>query len=399
MESYEERPSSLFTVPLILFFVGCFLFVGLLNGQKDLTLWAMLVLCVVGGAKIWGRVSLSGVECRAEVDKKKVFPDETFTLKIAAENAKFLPVWLRLKVADHKAVRPFANERGMTRESGLLWHQRVRFLWELTSRQRGVHPIGPLRLMVGDLLGFFHRERIEEALSILVYPRIIPLKPFSLPKRDLFGVPGTKSPVQDPVYILGTRDYQPWQPARYIHWKASARHNRLQEKVFDPSEQTKALLVIDVEGFSINGAEDAFEQAIEVAASMALALDRKGYAIGFATNGVLSGGGAFIHPIARNPQQLPAVLETMARLGIEPRGDINSTLRQGLSLPWGVSCVFFAYEADDRALAADGYFAHRRVPTQFLVKRVPSAPEGDGQSFRGRVRLFEDVCLKDKGGK
>jgi uncharacterized protein (DUF58 family) len=397
MEPYEERLSSLFAVPLILFFVGCFLFVGLLNGQKDLTVWAMLVLFVVGGAKVWGRLSLSGVKCSLEVDKKKVFPDETFTLKIAAENAKILPVWLRLKVAAHSAVRPATNERGITRESGLLWHQRVRFLWELTAQQRGVHPIGPLRVMVGDLLGFFPRERVEEVLSILVYPRIVPLKPFSLPKRDLFGVPGTKSPVQDPAYVLGTREYQPWQPARYIHWKASARHNRLQEKVFDPSEQTKALLVIDVEGFSINGAEDAFEQAIEVAASIALALDRKGYAIGFATNGVLSGGGASILPIAKNPQQLPAVLEAMARLGIEPQGDLNSTLSQGLSLPWGVSCVHFTYETDDRALAADGYFARRRIPTLFLVNRVRS--ECDGQRFRGRVHRFEDVCLKDEGRK
>ena len=399
MQPYEERPSSLFTMPLILFFVVCFLLVGLLNGRKDITVWAMLVLCVVVGAKVWGRLSLTGVKCRAEVDKKRVFPDETFTLKIAAENAKFLPVWLRLKMATHSAVRPTANERTMTRESGLLWHQRVRFHWDLTAQQRGIHPIGPLRVMVGDLLGFFPRERIEEALSILVYPRIVPLKPFLLPKRDLFGVPGTKSPVQDPVYILGTRDYQHWQPARYIHWKASARHNRLQEKVFDPSEQTKALLVIDVEGFSINGAEDAFEQAIEIAASMALALDRKGYAIGFATNGVLTGGGASILPIARNPQQLPAVLEAMARMGIEPQRDLNSTLRQELSLPWGVSCVLFTYEMDDRAFAADGYFAHRRIPTVFLVNRVPSALGGDGQRFRGRVHRFEEVCLKDEGRK
>ncbi|MBW1691959.1 MAG: DUF58 domain-containing protein, partial [Deltaproteobacteria bacterium] len=49
--------------------------------------------------------------------------------------------------------------------------------------------------------------------------------------------------------MLGTRDYQNWRPARHIHWKASASHNRLQEKVFEPSEQEKVLLAVEVSQF------------------------------------------------------------------------------------------------------------------------------------------------------
>ncbi len=76
--------------------------------------------------------------------------------------------------------------------------------------------------------------------------------------RELFGVPGVKSPVKDPVYILGTRDYQPSGPSRHIHWKASARHLKLQEKVFEPSEQEKVLLALEVGSFQKSLANEAF---------------------------------------------------------------------------------------------------------------------------------------------
>ena len=84
----------------------------------------------------------------------------------------------------------------------------------------------------------------------------MPLGPLSLPRRDFFGVPGGESPVDDPVYILGTTDYQNGRPAKYIHWKASARHHRLQEKVFESTEQEKILLVVDVDQFVKAEAED-----------------------------------------------------------------------------------------------------------------------------------------------
>ena len=44
MDAQEERVPSLFSVPLVLFFVGVFLFIALLNGQRDLALWAILVI-------------------------------------------------------------------------------------------------------------------------------------------------------------------------------------------------------------------------------------------------------------------------------------------------------------------------------------------------------------------
>jgi uncharacterized protein (DUF58 family) len=393
MEAWEERQPSLFIIPLVLVVVGLFLFIALLYNQRDLICLAMLVFVMVGGAKIWGRMSLSGITYRATIDKSKAFPGENITLNIDVENAKFLPVWLQVTVTADSTVLSASHETVLSGESGLFWHQRARFHWDLIAQRRGVHPIGPARLRVGDLLGFFPKERKEDALHVIVYPRIVPLKPFVVSKRDLFGVPGTQSPVKDPIYILGTRDYQHGQPAKYIHWKASARHSRLQEKVFDHSEQEKVLLAIDVDLFSSNGAQEEFERTLEIAASLAVQLDRQGYALGLAANGNLTGGKSAILPIARNPQQLSAILEVLARLRMEPGMDLRDTLERGLPLSWGVSCFLFTLEADERAHAVEEYFALRKIPTAYMTARVPSIPPAEGRWVRTKIYHGDDIRL------
>ena len=127
--------------------------------------------------------------------------------------------------------------------------------------------MGPPSLAVGDLFGFYTREiKTQASVDIIVYPRLVEIKPLSLPRRAFYGIPGARSPVEDPVYIYGTKDYQPGSPARRIHWKASARHNRIQEKLCEPTEQEKILILLDVGPFAEVRAEEAFERIIEAAA-------------------------------------------------------------------------------------------------------------------------------------
>ena len=395
MEAQESRLPTIFVVSLMQFLVGVLLFVALLHSQRDLAILALLVLSVMGGARLWSRVSLSGIKCYSVVDKEKVFPGEVLTLQISAENAKFLPVWLQVKVPVDGTLSPFSGDTTFTNESGLLWYQRARFHRDLVAQRRGIHRVGPPHVRVGDLFGFFPREREEQAdLHVIVYPRLVPLKPVSLPRRDFFGVPGAKSPVQDPIYILGTRDYQHWRPARYIHWKASARHNRLQEKAFEPSEQEKALLVVDVGQFAENSAAEGFEHTLEAVASLAVQFDQRGYAVGFVTNGVVEGGPTIL-PIARNPQQLSSILEVLARLQMKAKGDLAETLQRGLHLAWGVSCVHFSYEEDINTLATEGYFSYRKVPMVFVVCRPRSLLGDDGHKVRGKVYALDEIRIKE----
>ncbi len=80
------------------------------------------------------------------------------------------------------------------------------------------------------------------------------------------------------------------------------------------------------------------KHTLEIVASLAVRMDKRRYALGLVTNGALVGGGPAIVPIARNRQQLPAILEVLARLQMESKGDLIDTLRRGLEVHWGMSC-------------------------------------------------------------
>ena len=394
MELQEQRVSSIFIVPLIVFFVGVLLFIALLHGQRDLIIFSILILGVVTGARLWSRYGLSGIRCSSTLNREKVFPDERLSLTVTAENAKFLPVWLQMTIPVAGPLHPGSEGAAFAEESGLLWYQKARFDWDLVAQRRGVHQVGPPHIEAADIFGFFPRQREEqESLNVIVYPRLVPLRPMSLPRRDLFGIPGSKSPVQDPVYILGTRDYQQWRPARYIHWKASARHNRLQEKIFEPSEQEKVLLAVEVSPFSKNNAEQGFEHTLEVVASLAVRLDQHGFSVGLLSNGAVDGEGLTIIPIARNPGQLPAILEALARLRMEVKWDLIAMLRGSFELPWGLSCVHFSYEEDETTQHLEGYLQHRKIPIVRVVCRSGPASGPYERTGGGKTYHLDEIRI------
>jgi uncharacterized protein (DUF58 family) len=364
VDTLPPRISSFFVVAPGLCLVGLLLFVALLNGQRDLTVLSLLVLGMAGVAKLWARATRAGLRCRVALDRDRLFPGETARLTAEVENRRVLPALVEVAVPAQGLLPP--GQRAAHGERGLLWYQTGTFRWELQALRRGVYQVGPGRMRSGDLLGFYASGRTAgEPAEVLVYPRIRPLVRPAVPRRDFFGIPGADSPVRDPVYILGTRDYQPGRPAKHIHWKASARHHRLQEKLFEPSEQEKVLLAVTVEGFAQAEAE-AFEGTLEACASLAVRLDRAGVALGIAVDGVLVGAAAALVPVGRRPHQLQAILELLARLTSTPAAPLLDIL--GATLPWGLTCVCFSLEGARGAAVAS--LEHRRVP----VLRVAARP-------------------------
>lgn len=394
MDSHEGRVSSLFVIPLVQFFVGVFLFLALLHAQQDLAVLSIIVLVIMIGARLWSHISHKGITTDIRIDKYKLFPDEKFILYVSVKNRKILPIRLQLTMPIDGFLCPLSSEETFHQECGLLWYQDALFKWELMARQRGVHSIKSPRLRVGDLFGFYAKGKkmVNGSLHVIVYPRIVPLKAFPLPRKDFFGVQGAKSPVQDPIYILGTRDYQHWQPARYIHWKASARYNKLQEKIFEPSEREKVLFILDVEPFAKNNAIDDFERTLEVVASLAVQCDQRGFALGFLTNGIIEGYPALLS-ISRSPQQLPTVLEILARLRMESKAPLIDILHKGLPLHWGVSGVHFSYEDNMTMHSIEGFFLNRNIPTIFIVCRTGTTSENGRQPFRSKMCRLNELRI------
>lgn len=391
-----RRVPSLFITSMLLFAVGLLLFIALVNGQRDLAVLSLLVIVMAGGLRLWAGLSIFRIRCHPALDKNRIFRGEKLVLVVDAVNGKPLPVLLEVNVpADGLSSNAFSDEMVLKGEGSLLWYQMVHFQWELTAARRGVHEIGPLKIMSGDLFGFLQKEsEMGEPFEVVVYPKLVPLGPFSFPKRDFFGIPGGESPVNDPVYILGTTDYHHGRPAKYIHWKASARHNRLQEKVFEPTQQEKVLLVVDVDQFARDHAEEAFERNLEVVASLTVRLERQGCAIGLLTNGIIKGASPVLS-ITRSPRQVSGILDVLARLKMEPRERLINMMRYTVNMPWGTSCVYFALEEDEATNVVREYLKRRRIPVVFFTFEAASALRRDKSVDASVVAGIESIPAKE----
>jgi len=371
VELEEEREASLLKVGLVQLLLVALLTVALVHRQNHLSVLLLTLLLFIFGARLWSRLSVRNLRVRMSINRKRVFPGEGVRLSINAENRKILPVWLRLRVPLPHALRADKEPVEFVREQGLLWYQRLSLTEELLAQRRGIYQLDSPQLATGDLMGLYPRMMPGggEPLELIVYPRLLPLQPFAPIRRQLFGSPGGRSSVVDPIYLLGTREYQPGRPSRYMHWTASARLNRLQERVFEPSRQAKVLFLLDVAPFAAAGATQHFEQAVEALASLAAACRNQGFAVGLVSNGQVAGNRSPLIAMAGTAGREVLLFETLAGLSMRPRQEMADTLRKMPGLDSGVSCILFALDETGAKALAMAQLRQRHIPLTTIYCR------------------------------
>ncbi|MBU2514671.1 DUF58 domain-containing protein [bacterium] len=391
-QPYDEISQGIYFILLLMIFTGIALFVALIYNQRSLVIFSLILLILGIGLRVWSRLSLKNLHYSASVNRSRIFPGEKASLTIDIENNKLLPVILKLKLTLTGMLVSDQEEMVITENSGMLWYQRLSIHRELRPEKRGIYKTGSPRLITGDFFGFFPKlKTIRHNVDITVYPRLIPLKPFPILKQIMFGKPANTSPVQDPIYLLGTRDYRDMSPARNIHWKASARHGKLQEKIFEPTEQEKILLILEADGFNEKDTREAFEKSIEVIASLAVLLDSQHYAVGFLTNCSTIRAGQGYQAITRGASHIPNLLETLAGIQPDPLMEIERLLQANRQFPIGVSCMYFSYQPG----SAIRFLYETRIPA-INITAVPenqiNTDQGDaGSGLRyGLIDLLVD---------
>jgi len=390
-KSVFDHRTSLFSSRLLFIMVLLLFFISLLNYQSNMTVITLIIIGIFISTQLWSRFAVFNMKIKIKVDKSRVFPGEEIRIKVQAENNKLLPVWVKIRPEFSQSFT--VSQSPASDGCFLLWFQKTSFTWKLTSRKRGCFSIGRSNITISDLFGFYPKQRVwEDTEDIIVYPKISGVRPFSLPEQKFFGIPGSQSPVLDPIYIIGTRDYQSSTPVRLIQWKASARLCRLQEKVCEPSIQGKVLIVLDTTLFCERGREDAFEKMLEAIAAMAVNFEASGNAVGFMTNAKITGGKSGFVPLSRNRIGLPLILETIARVQMKPECDLLEAFYHHINPVWGVTCVFCSYSIDDSILKMKTFYTARRIPVKYFISSTQTLDE-DMSFAQGPVEQIDSICL------
>jgi uncharacterized protein (DUF58 family) len=285
----------------------------------------------------WLTGAIAGVGYRRHLSSRRVPWDEMATLTIEVWNRTRLPLsWLRSddEISGHAVVR----ERLLL--PGELGDLSLRNTWTLGPRElvrrrlhvgatrRGVVEIGPTELVVGDLFALPAGRSSRPAVDRLtVWPRTVPAPPVA--RRERIG--GTdrsrRGLSEDPARFVGIREYQPGDPVRRLHARASARLGRPMSKRFEPSRDRDVLLVIDLEPPDPRPDDDpdeATESLIVIAASLVRSLGLAHVAFGLAAAGY-SGPGRRISflPVTSAPGQMERALDLLARLASGPSASFD----------------------------------------------------------------------------
>jgi uncharacterized repeat protein (TIGR01451 family) len=330
--------------------------VGLLTHRPALVLISALLLTITPISWLWNYLSLKGIRYHRAFSEQRAFVGETVTLTTTVTNRKPLPVgWLQiddelpedLPLIDRE-LAPSHKPRVVTLTSiySLRWYEQVEEQYELVCSHRGHYFLGATRMKAGDLFGLFeNQDRIDSEDSLIVYPRVLSLDELGLPAKDPLGdVAFRRRILEDPVRTMGIRDYQPEDDLRRIHWKASARRQSLQVRVFEPTTAYNLIIFLNVANFERfwHGYDPVLlEKTITVAASVANFAAERRYAVGLMANGCLAEADQPIRvPPGRSPGQLTHILEMLSAItpiASMPLEDL--LISESAGLPWGSTLV------------------------------------------------------------
>ena len=348
---------ALILIPTALFF----------DSRAMLVISAFL-LTIVPAAWWWNRHSLDRIEYQRAFGERRAFPGEVIDLTLRVVNQKLLPLswlvvedqWSMALPLEEGSLFPFPPGRiGHFRSAlAIRWFERVNRHYQIRCTRRGFYPFGPVQLRSGDIFGLFSQQRVQDRLDwLIVYPQVLPLDVLGFPPKEPFGeVKAVWRIFEDPSRAVGIRDYQPEDGFRHVHWKATARRQDLQVKVYEPTTSHNLVIFLNVATFARHWQGVVpllLEQSISVAASIASHCVEQRYIVGLIANGSIPHSDQAIKVLpSRRPDQLSRVLEALAAVTSFATSSIEALLlAESPRLPWGATLVVVTGVVTDELLA------------------------------------------------
>lgn len=199
----------------------------------------------------------------------------------------------------------------------------------IPTTRRSVIAVGPTRSVRGDPLGMMRREVTwADELELFVHPATSRLQGLASGwLRDLEGSPtNDRSPSDVAFHTL--REYVPGDDRRHVHWRSSAKLDKLMVRQFIDNRRSHLGIVIDT-----NPADYADADEFELAISMAGSLGLRAIMDGQETSCVAGSGAVASH----NGRVL---LDGLARLELgAPAADIQATASRAAPIVKAASVI------------------------------------------------------------
>ena len=274
-----------------LLIVGILASIGVIvAGQRDLGWVAALVALLPIGSLFTVLGPMRGVTVKRRITPPQVAVGDDLIVDLTVSSERWRPIGLlRFEEVVPKALgeRPRFNLQTLSGR----WQRQAGYT--LRAARRGRHTIGPLLVRSVDPLGLAHLDRSFEGTDdVLVTPVVHELDAVPLGSTGFSSDASTHNSGlvgRDDVVV---REYVRGDSIRRVHWRSSARHDKLmvrrEEQAWDP----RALILLDSRATAHVGEGEAssFEWAVSAVASIAVHLIDRGFEVNVAdASGLLSG--------------------------------------------------------------------------------------------------------------
>jgi uncharacterized protein (DUF58 family) len=345
---------------------------GLITGRSLFYHLGYLFVALIVLSFLWAWSGISWVQLRRQTRARRAQVgrplEERFSVR---NNSSFPKLWLEVRdesdLPSHLASQvvnalPPRQERAWTIRTICL--------------ERGRYTLGPITLYSGDPLGLFKlRRSLKPTSNIVVYPLTVDIPSFPLPTGLL---PGGDALRRRTHYITTNastvRDYVPGDSFNRIHWRSTARRDRLIVKEFELDPLSDVWIFLDMdrdvhtEMASVEEEEhddlhtpfwvrprkfrlpsSTEEYGVVVAASLAQYFLRLDRALGLASCGQIRE----VIQSDRGERQLTKILETLAVLRAEGNVPLRELIRgETQQLARGTSVIIITPSNDLQWLVA-----------------------------------------------
>ena len=347
---------------------------GLITGRDLLFTLSYLLGLLLILSFVWAWVNLNGVHLSRMTRARRTQVGRPLEERFTVRNTTIVPkLWL--EVRDFSTL-PYHYSSHVVNNLG----PRRSYSWRVTTicQQRGRYQLGPIRLRTSDPFGLFPMERdLTPTSNVVVFPMTFDIHQLALPVGIL---PGGDALRRRTHYITtnasSVRDYEPGDSFNRIHWRSTARRDRLVVKEFelDPLADIWVVPDMSVFGHVIPRSQDApptpppgdipgwlkmkefrlpestEEYTVTIAASVAQFFLRRDRAVGMLAYGQSN---EILQP-DRGERQFNRVLETLAVLRAEGEIPLQDMLQAETHLfPRGTTVIVVSpYSREDWAINA-----------------------------------------------
>ena len=338
------------------------LFLTLASGFYVMSNLLTALLAVFALSWLWARVSMRGVSAGADDQSALAKVGERVEQKVWLQNNSLLPrPWMH--VEDMGTVPGLPSEvMGMPLRGSRNWTT-----LGARAQTRGRFHWGPLRLTGSDPFGLFKTQRIVgEIREMVIYPAPFPLNDFVISSSEESGdAPEYRATSQFTPNVVSVRRYTIGDSLNRIHWKSSAKLNRLMVKEFETEVQSDLSLLLDLNrdvqlGEGVDGTE---ETGVTIAASIARFLLGYDNGLGFSAMGETE----YSIPGGTGDKHLWRILEALALCRAEGRTPMRELLAlQGARSGRRTGIIAITPSVDD-ALAAGAFLRERNSPGAVIL--------------------------------